>query len=123
MSYQIQSRTYPIGPGYYREPQTYPLSYGMRGMGQLAPAPPVATGIGGAGITVQQIVIGVVVVIIAIVALWYMTKAAKAGRKVERNAVVQRISTKELAQRLFERLEKRGYTNKDTLRSLDRLAR
>jgi len=121
MSYQMVHRPIPMGPGYEIDShQNYPLSYGM---GQMPPAPPVATGFGGAGITLRQVLMGIVCVVVAVLVVRYLMKLAEKSQKVERNSVVQRISTKELAQRLYERLEKRGRANPATMRSLERLSR
>jgi hypothetical protein len=102
--------------------QTYPMSMAL---GQLAPPQPLPSGgFSLARINMRQVMIGVVVVVIVALLLRQMMKLAKNTSKVERNAVVSRLSTKELAQRLYERLEAKGSkTNAATMRSLERLGR
>jgi hypothetical protein len=66
----------------------------------------------------------IVVVIVVALILHQLMKLAKGATKVERNAVVARLSTKELAQRLYDRLDSKGSrTNTATMRSLERLGR
>lgn len=114
-----------LGYGYEPAAQTYPLAtYGSySGLGQLAPAPPVATGFSLANLDVRRIVMGVVIVIVVALVLRELMKLTKQTKKLERNEVVARLSTKELAQRLYERLEKKGRANPQVMRSLERYAR
>lgn len=99
--------------------QTYPL-----GLGQLAPPAPLPGNFSLANINVRQVLLVIVVVIVVALLLYQLMKLTKKPTKVERNAVVSRLSTKELASRLYERLESKGSrTNATTMRSLERLAR
>lgn len=110
------------GPSYaLGEHTSYPL-------GQLPPPAPLSTGFNLANINLRQVLMVVVVVVVAILIGWLMLRmtrgAAKSEQKVERNKVVSRLSTKELAQRLYDRLESKGSrTNAATMRSLERLSR
>ena len=101
---------------------TYPLSMGL---GQLAPPAPLPSGgFSLARINLRQVMLGVVIVVIVALIMRQMMKLAKNTSKVERNAVVSRLSTKELATRLYDRLDAKGSkTNAGTMRSLERLAR
>jgi hypothetical protein len=72
--------------------------------------------------TKKLLIIAVVVLTIAII-WYYSTRGSKEVKRMERNRTVQRLTTKELAGRLYERLEKRKGTNAATLRSLERYAK
>jgi hypothetical protein len=101
---------------------TYPLSMGL---GQLPPPAPLApTGFSLANINIRQVLTALAVVVVVALIMRQMLKLAKNTTKVERNAVVSRLSTKELATRLYDRLEAKGSkTNAATMRSLERLGR
>lgn len=129
MTYTMTKHMGAIGPNYeadeYMAPApyaTYPLSMGL---GQLTtPAPLPSGGFSLANINIRQVLIGIAVVVIAAILLRQAMKLAKNASKVERNAVVSRLSTKELASRLYDRLEAKGSkTNATTMRSLERLGR
>ncbi len=123
MAYEHNGPLAYIGDGY--EPtamapyQTYPIQ-----LGQLAPVAPLpTTGFGLSRITIRQVLTAIVVVIIAALIMRQVMKLLKGSQKIERNAVVSRLSTKELATRLYERLDAKGRANPATLRSLERLGR
>lgn len=109
-------------PSVYRyAPQTYPLS-----LGQLPPPAPLPGRFSLANLAtlpIKQILAVVLVIIIAALVMRQLLKMTRAPAKVERNAVVSRVSTKELAQRLYDRLENKGRANPATMRSLERIAR
>jgi len=99
--------------------KTYPL-----GLGQLAPPAPLPSGgFNLANIPVRQILIGIAILVIVALIMRQMMKLTQKTMKVERNAVVSRLSTKELAQRLYTRLDAKGRANPATMRSLERLGR
>lgn len=102
----------------YAPMQTYPIS-----LGQLAPAAPLPDRFSLASVTIKQIVAVAIAIVIAGLIIRQILKMTRGSAKVERNAVVSRISTKELAQRLHDRLENKGRANPATMRSLERLAR
>ena len=97
--------------------QTYPL-------GQLPPPAPLPGGFSLANISIRQVLLVLAVVIVVALILHQLMKLSKGSAKVERNTVVSRLSTKELAQRLYDRLDAKGSrTNTATMRSLERLGR
>lgn len=96
--------------------ETYPL-------GQLAPAAPMTTGFSLANINLRQVIMAIVVVIVVALVMRELMKRMKGSPRLERNAVVSRLSTKELATRLYDRLDKKGRANPATMRSLERLGR
>ena len=105
----------PLPPSY----QTYPVS-----LGQLPDAAPLPGRFSLANVTTKQVLLIIAVLVVVLVVMHFLNKATKATAKVERNAVVSRMSSKELAKRLYDRLEAKGSrTNATTMRSLERLAR
>lgn len=117
-----------VGDNYETEPgYTTPAplaAYPTYPLGQLAPPAPLPGRFSLANINVRQVLLILVVVVVVALLLRQMMKLAKNTTKVERNAVVSRLSTKELATRLYDRLEAKGSkTNAATMRSLERLGR
>lgn len=130
MSYAVGPRLLPVGENYESARESHPgyampvPSYQTYPLGQLAPAPPLPERFSLANVNVRQVMLVVAVVIVVAIVLYQMMKLAKNTKKVERNAVVSRLSTKELAQRLYDRLEAKGSrTSTTTMRSLERLSR
>jgi uncharacterized protein HemX len=66
-------------------------------------------------------VLAVVVVIVA--AIWWFSRKRQTQVLARNRAARDRMSTKDLAKRLYERLEKRKGANQATLRSLQHYAR
>lgn len=132
MSFTPVRRLSFVGDGYESDPvqhagyappyAMYPLSSAL---GQLSPPAPLpSTGFSLANINIRQVLLALAVVIVVALILRQMMKLAKNTTKVERNAVVSRLSTKELATRLYDRLDAKGSkTNAATMRSLERLGR
>lgn len=128
-------RLIPLGNNYDTDPYVHPgyapqasqmVPYQTYPLGQLPPASPLPGPFNLANVNLRQVLTVVVVVAIAAVILWQIRRMMTKGStsKVERNAVVSRLSTKELAQRLYDRLESKGSrTNTATMRSLERLSR
>lgn len=107
--------------------QTYPIAAPSRpsmALGQLAPPPALPSlNYSFANVNLRQILLGIAVIVVVALVLRQLMKLADKTKKVERNTVVQRMSTKELAQRLYDRLETKGSrTNTSTMRSLARLS-
>lgn len=131
MTYANQSRLTYIGEGYeavdqpptyrYAPQHVYPMSLGE--FGQLAPAPALPGRFSLANINMRQVIAAILVVIVAALIMRQLLKMTRGPAKMERNAIVSRVSTKELAQRLYERLENKGRANPATMRSLERIAR
>lgn len=122
-SYETDSRDQ--HPGYVSPMPMVP--YRTYPLGQLPPAAPLPGPFSLANVNVRQVLLVIAVVAVVAVLLWQLMKLTRdkgGAAKVERNAVVSRLSTKELAQRLYDRLESKGSrTNTATMRSLERLSR
>jgi len=78
------------------------------------------------GDLLRKVVLGIVVVLLLIGVYWWFVEKSKKTKKngeSPRSEALQRVSTGELAKRLYDRLETRGGANPQTLRSLQRYAR
>jgi hypothetical protein len=126
VTYAIGPKLLHVGDNYETDApapfQMYPLSLGQ--FGQLAPPAPLPGRFSLANINIRQVLLVLVVIVVVALLMRQMMKLAKNTTKVERNAVVSRLSTKELVRRLYDRLESKGSkTNPAVMRSLERLGR
>jgi hypothetical protein len=128
---RIINRLHHIGDNYETERAPHP-GYALTplhaaqpvSMGQLPDAAPLPGRFSLANVTSRQVLLVLAVLVVVVLVMYYLNKSMKKTTKVERNAVVSRLSTKELAQRLYDRLESKGSrTNTTTMRSLERLSR
>lgn len=127
MTYQLNPRRLRfVGDNYESDPSTALAApvYQSYPLGQLPPPAPLpSTGFSLANVNMRQVLMVIAVIVVVAIVLHQLMKLADKTKKVERNTVVQRLSTKELAQRLYDRLEAKGSrTNTATMRSLARLS-
>lgn len=112
MSYHIgpSPRVMPLGPAV--QPHNYPLV-------PLSQVPSTAlVPIGMSPATKRALVILGILILVLIA----ITVFSEKKKSVQRNARVKRMSTPEMAQNLFERLERRGGASETTMRSLQAYA-
>lgn len=112
MSYRLIQPPFPSRAGARGEPQYYPLSLGQ----ETAPVPART------GIDIRK-----VLAVIAMIAIAYAIYKALSKKKpslaANARASVKRASTAQLAQALFDKLDRRGDANPTVMRSLASYAR
>lgn len=105
--------------------QPYHMNLAMRPLPALAQVPlPTSLPSPTAGMpNWKKVLIGLAILAALVALLVWLDKQRRSGQRIQRNQAVKRLSTPELAKRLYSRLEKRGKANKTTLRSLSYLAK